>query len=70
MLWKIFYALSEREIEILQLMSKGLTNSVIATRLYLLINTVKVHTRNIYAKFGVHNRMEAVDRARALGVLA
>jgi LuxR family maltose regulon positive regulatory protein len=68
--FELFEPLSEREIEILQLISKGLTNPVIATRLYLSINTVKVHTRNIYAKLGVHNRVEAVDRARALGVLA
>jgi LuxR family maltose regulon positive regulatory protein len=61
--------LSEREIEVLQLISKGLTNQVIATRLYLSLNTVKAHTRNIYGKLGVNNRTQAVARARALGIL-
>jgi LuxR family maltose regulon positive regulatory protein len=61
--------LSEREIEVLQLIAKGLTNQVIATRLYLSLNTVKVHTRNIYGKLGVNNRTQAVGRARALGIL-
>ena len=61
--------LSEREIEVLQLIAKGLTNQVIATRLYLSLNTVKVHTRNIYGKLGVNNRTQAAARARALGIL-
>ena len=61
--------LSEREIEVLQLIAEGLTNPEIAARLYLSLNTVKVHTRNIYGKLGVNNRTGAVARARALGIL-
>ncbi len=61
--------LSEREIEVLQLIAKGLTNQEIANRLYLSLNTVKVHTRNIYGKLGVHHRTEAVAKARAWGIL-
>ena len=61
--------LSEREIEVLQLIGKGQTNQEIASRLYLSLNTVKVHTRNIHRKLGVHNRTQAVARARALGIL-
>jgi LuxR family maltose regulon positive regulatory protein len=61
--------LTARELEVLQLMAQGLTNPEIAARLYLSIHTVKVHTRNIYSKLGTHNRMEAVIRARALGLL-
>jgi LuxR family maltose regulon positive regulatory protein len=61
--------LSEREIEILQLISKGYTNPEIAARLYLSLNTVKVHTRNIYGKLDVHNRAQAIARAQALGLL-
>ena len=61
--------LSERELEVLQLLAEGLTNQEIATRLYLSVNTVKAHTRNIYGKLAVHNRTQAVVRARALGVL-
>jgi LuxR family maltose regulon positive regulatory protein len=61
--------LSEREIEVLQLIAEGLTNLEIAARLYLSLNTVKVHTRNIYGKLSVNNRTYAVARARALGIL-
>ncbi|MEJ2354128.1 MAG: LuxR C-terminal-related transcriptional regulator, partial [Anaerolineales bacterium] len=62
--------LSEREIEVLQLIAEGLTNPEIAARLYLSLNTVKVHTRNIYGKLGVNKRTQAVARARTLGILA
>ena len=61
--------LSERELEVLQFITEGLTNQEIATRLYLSLNTVKVHTRNIYGKLGVHNRTQAGAQARALGIL-
>ncbi len=61
--------LSEREREVLQLIAEGLTNREIADRLYLSPNTVKVHSRNIYGKLDVHNRTQAIARARALGIL-
>jgi LuxR family maltose regulon positive regulatory protein len=61
--------LSERELEVLELLAEGLTNREIASRLFLSLNTVKAHTRNIYGKLGVHNRTQAVVRARALGAL-
>jgi LuxR family maltose regulon positive regulatory protein len=61
--------LSEREREVLQHFAEGLSNQEIASRLFLSPHTVKVHSRNIYGKLGVHNRMQAVARARALGVL-
>jgi LuxR family maltose regulon positive regulatory protein len=62
--------LSEREIEVLQFLAKGLTNKVVATRLFISLHTVKAHTRNIYSKLGVNNRTQAVDRARTLGILS
>jgi LuxR family transcriptional regulator, maltose regulon positive regulatory protein len=61
--------LSERELEVLQHLAEGRSNQEIASRLYLSLHTVKVHTRNIYGKLGVHNRTQAVARARALDVL-
>jgi LuxR family maltose regulon positive regulatory protein len=61
--------LSERELEVLQLVADGLTNREIAARLFLSLNTVKVHNRNIYGKLGVNNRIQAVARAGALGIL-
>ena len=65
----ILEPLSERELEILQLIAVGLTNQQIASRLYLSLNTVKAHTRNIYGKLDVHSRTQAVARARALDIL-
>ncbi|MCB9423143.1 MAG: helix-turn-helix transcriptional regulator [Ardenticatenaceae bacterium] len=62
--------LSERELEVLQLIAEGLTNQEIATRLFLALNTVKAHTRNIYGKLGVNSRIQAVARARDLGFLS
>ncbi|WP_420630268.1 LuxR C-terminal-related transcriptional regulator [Candidatus Leptofilum sp.] len=66
---EIVEPLSERELEVLQRISEGLTNREIAERLYLSLNTVKVHTRNIYGKLGVHNRTQAAAKARELGIL-
>ena len=53
----------------LQLIAQGLTNREIGERLFLSLNTVKAHTRNIYGKLDIHNRTQAVSRARALGIL-
>ena len=61
--------LSDREIEVLQCISEGLTNQEIASRLYLSLHTVKAHTRNINGKLDVNNRTKAVARAKALGIL-
>jgi LuxR family maltose regulon positive regulatory protein len=60
---------SERELEVLHLLSEGLSRQEIASKLFLSPNTVKTHTRNIYSKLGVNNRMQAVGKARGLGLL-
>ena len=61
--------LSEREVEVLQLIAAGLSNQEIGERLVIALSTVKGHTSNIYGKLGVSKRTEAVARARALGVI-
>jgi LuxR family maltose regulon positive regulatory protein len=62
--------LSDRELDVLELLAEGLTNREIASRLFLSLNTVKVHTRNIYGKLDAHSRTQAAARARALGILS
>jgi LuxR family maltose regulon positive regulatory protein len=61
--------LSDRELEVLNLVADGFTRSEIADQLVLSLNTVKTHARNIYNKLGVNNQMQAVGKARALGLL-
>lgn len=61
--------LSNRERDILILISEGLTNKAIADRLYISLSTVKWHTSNIYGKLEVQNRTEAVAKAKALKIL-
>lgn len=55
--------LSERELEVLQLLTKGESYSSIATRLFISGNTVKAHIKNIYKKLQVNTRAEAVSAA-------
>jgi len=62
-------SLSDRELEVLQLIAEGLTNKEIAARLYLSPGTVKVHAHNIYGKLGVSGRTQAVAKARSLDIL-
>ncbi len=52
--------LTEREMEVLRLMARGLNNRDIAKELFISENTVKNHVRNILEKFQLHSRMEAV----------
>ncbi len=60
--------LTDREREVLALMSEGATNREIASRLYLSPHTVKEHTSAIYRKLDVRNRAEAAQRAQRLGL--
>jgi LuxR family maltose regulon positive regulatory protein len=62
--------LSERESEVLAMLTEGLSNQVIAARLYLSLRTVKFHTSNIYGKLRVKTRTEAVSKARTLGLIS
>jgi LuxR family maltose regulon positive regulatory protein len=62
--------LSESELRVLRYLPTNLTAPEIANELYVSRNTVKTHTRNLYAKLGTHRRAEAVERGRELGLLA
>jgi LuxR family maltose regulon positive regulatory protein len=62
--------LTEAEIRVLRYLPSNLTAWEIADELCLSLNTVKTHMRHIYAKLDAHRRREAVERARALGLLS
>ena len=61
--------LSPRELEILKLITQGLSNREIGERLFLALDTVKGHNRRIFDKLQVQSRTEAIARARELGLL-
>jgi ATP/maltotriose-dependent transcriptional regulator MalT len=60
--------LSQRELEVLRLITQGLSNHEIGERLFLALDTVKGHNRKIFGKLQVQRRTEAVARARELGL--
>ncbi len=61
--------LTNRESEVLTLVAQGLSNQQIADVLFISVNTVKEHLKNIFAKFEVKKRTMAVIRAREMGLL-
>jgi LuxR family maltose regulon positive regulatory protein len=63
-------SLSERELAVLRFLPTNLSASEIGSELFLSVHTVKTHMRKGYAKLDVHTRAEAVQRGRALGLLA
>ena len=61
--------ISEREMEVLHLIAAGLSNREIAEKLFISLNTVKTHTKNINSKLDVNSRIKAVARAKELKLL-
>lgn len=61
--------LSDRELEVLRLLAAGLSNREIGDRLFVAVNTIKTHLRNIYGKLYVRNRTQAMARAQELNLL-
>jgi LuxR family maltose regulon positive regulatory protein len=61
--------LSERELEVLHFIAAGLTNKQIAQKLFVSLNTIRTHTKNINSKLNVHSRTQAVARAKVLKIL-
>lgn len=62
-------ALSEREVEVLQLIARGASNREIAGELFIRESTVKTHVANIFQKMGVSQRTEAVTQALQRGII-
>ncbi len=61
--------LSERELDVLTLIAAGMSNKEIAGRLFVSVTTVKTHINNLYRKLDARSRIQAVARARELGIL-
>lgn len=62
-------SLSKREIEILNLISRGNSNEEIAEKLYISLSTVKSHNQNIFQKLDVKRRTQAAEKAKRLGII-
>jgi LuxR family maltose regulon positive regulatory protein len=63
-------ALTHSETRVLHYLSTNLSTREIADELYLSVNTVKTHQRHLYQKLGARSRTQAVEQARALGLIA
>lgn len=61
--------LSKRELEVLQLMSEGLSNKEIAERLFVSLNTIKTHSSNLFFKLDVERRTQAIEKAKRLKII-
>lgn len=61
--------ISKRELEVLQLMSEGLSNQEIAARLFVSLNTIKTHSSKVFEKLEVKRRTQAIETAKKLHLL-
>lgn len=61
--------LSTRELEVLELIAKGLSNQEIASSLFVSVNTVKTHITNLFYKLEVTRRTQAVEKAKKLSII-
>jgi ATP/maltotriose-dependent transcriptional regulator MalT len=61
--------ISTRELEVLQLMSKGLSNQEIADTLFVSLSTIKTHNANLFEKLDVKRRTQAVEVAKKLQII-
>jgi two-component system, NarL family, response regulator LiaR len=62
--------ISRREWEVLELMSKGLSNQEIADQLFLSLNTIKTHSSKLFEKLDVKRRTQAIEKAKRMGILS
>jgi two-component system, NarL family, response regulator LiaR len=61
--------ISKRELEVLELIAKGLTNEEIAEQLFLSLNTIKTHSSRLFEKLEVKRRTQAVEKAKRLSII-
>ncbi len=63
------FGISPREYEVLEGMAQGFSNQEIADKLFVSINTVKTHTSNLFLKLEARRRTQAIQKAKALGLI-
>ncbi len=63
------FNISPREYEVLVLMAQGMSNQEIASHLFLSLNTIKTHTSNVFSKLDVQRRTQAIQKAKAAGLI-
>jgi two-component system, NarL family, response regulator LiaR len=61
--------ISKREVEVLALMSQGLSNQEIADKMFVSLNTVKTHSKNLFEKLDVVRRTQAVQKGKDLRLI-
>ncbi|CAN5850641.1 response regulator transcription factor [soil metagenome] len=61
--------ISKRELEVLQLMSEGLSNQEIAGQLFVSLNTIKTHSSRVFEKMDVKRRTQAIEKAKKLSII-
>ena len=61
--------LTGRQLDVLKLLSKGMSNKEIASELYLSTRTVDMHMRNLFDRLGCNSRWDAVEKGRSLGLV-
>lgn len=61
--------ISQREMEVLQLMAVGATNQEIADQLFVSLNTIKTHTSRLFEKLDVKRRTQAIEKAKRLNII-
>lgn len=64
-----YLGISDRELEVLELVAQGLSNKEIASKLFVSINTVKTHLSKLYEKLEVNRRTQAVEKAKSLSLI-
>ncbi len=67
--FQVLEPLTEREKKILILLADGTSNEEIARQLFVSRNTIKFHLKNVYSKLAVNNRLQAINAARAMGLV-
>lgn len=61
--------ISQREMDVLQLMAAGSTNQEIADQLFVSLNTIKTHTSRLFEKLDVKRRTQAIEKAKRLNII-